>query len=103
MATLPRVKSAVYLGHELHESGTMDHDAVVKRAQFIDMSVEVRSMFSWAAPADILKVLKTYCSAFYGSMLWDLGGEKAGQVYRSWNTAVKLTWSCPRWTRTFLV
>ena len=101
--TLPLVKSAVYLGHELHESGTMDHDAVVKRAKFIDRSVEVRSMFSWAAPADILKVLKTYCSAFYGSMLWDLGGEKAGQVYRSWNTAVKLTWSCPRWTRTFLL
>ena len=101
--TLPWVKSAVHLGHELHESGNMDHDTVVKRAQFIDRSVEVRSMFGWAAPADILKVLKTYCSAFYGSMLWDLGGEKAGQVYRSWDTAVKLTWSCPRWTRTYLL
>ena len=33
---LPWVQSAVHLGHELHESGHMDHDAVVKRAQFID-------------------------------------------------------------------
>ena len=45
---LPWVQSAVHLGHELHESGVMDHDTVVKRAQFIDKSVEVRSMFDWA-------------------------------------------------------
>ena len=36
-------------------------------------------------------------------MLWNLGGEKASQVYSAWDTAVKLTWSCPRWTRTFLL
>ena len=69
---LPWVKSAVHLGHELHESGQMDHDAVVKRAQFVEKSVEVRNMFNWAAPSDIVTALKTYCSSFYGSMLWDL-------------------------------
>ena len=42
---LPWVPSAVHLGHELHESGTMDHDAVIKRAQFIDKSVEIRITF----------------------------------------------------------
>ena len=30
---LPWVESAVHLGHELHESGLMEHDASVKRAQ----------------------------------------------------------------------
>ena len=100
---LPWVQSAAHLGHELHESGTLDHDTLVKRAQFISRSVEVRNMFSWAAPADLLRILKVYCSAFYGSMLWDLGGEKASQLYKAWDTAVKLIWSCPRWTRTFLL
>ena len=100
---LPWVQSAIHLGHELHESGLMDHDAIVKRAQFIDKSVEVRNMFEWAAPAEIMQALKTYCSDFYGAMLWDLGGDKASQVYCAWDTAVKLTWSCPRWTRTFLL
>ena len=100
---LPWVESAVHLGHELHESGLMDHDAVVKRAQFINSSVEMRSMFDWAAPTDVLKALKLYCSAFYGCMLWNLGGDKASQVYSAWDTAIKLTWSCPRWTRTFLL
>ena len=100
---LPWVQSAVHLGHELHESGTMDHDATIKRAQFIDKSVEVRTMFDFAAPAEVLHAMKIYCSDYYGSMLWDLGGDKASQLYSAWDTAVKLTWSCPRWTRTFLM
>ena len=36
-------------------------------------------------------------------MLWDLRGEKASQVYKSWDTAVKLALGCPRWTRIFLL
>ena len=36
-------------------------------------------------------------------MLWELGGEKASQVYSSWDVAVKLTWGCPRGTKTFLL
>ena len=93
----------MHLGHELHESGQMDYDVTVKRAQFINKSVEIRNVFHWAAPVDIVKALTTYCSSFYGSMLWDLGGEKASQLYSAWDTAVKLSWGCPRWTRTFLL
>ena len=99
---LPWVENAAHLGHELHISGNMDHDAVVKRAMFIEKSVEVRNMFEWAAPAEVLAALKIYCGDFYGSMLWDLGGDKASQIFSAWDTAVKLSWSCPRWTRTFL-
>ena len=36
-------------------------------------------------------------------MLWDLFGEEAGKVYRSWNTAVKLDWGLPRTNHTYLV
>ena len=60
-------------------------------------------MFDFAAPAEVLHAMKIYCSDYYGSMLWDLGGDKASQLYSAWDTAVKLTWSCPRWTRTFLM
>ena len=100
---LPWVESATHLGHELHESGTMDNDAVIKRATFISKSVEVRNTFSWASPADIIQAIQVYCSDFYGAMLWNLSGEKANQVYTAWVTAIKLAWDCPRWTKTFLV
>ena len=100
---LPWVSSATHLGHELHESGTMEHDALVKRAIFIDNTVEIRESFSFASPVEILSAMKVYSCSFYGSMLWDLGGDGARQVYNAWTTAVKLTWDVPRATRSYLV
>ena len=76
-----------YLGHEPDESDQMKFDASCKRA----------------SPVEVLRALKIYSSSFYGAMLWDLAGEKARQVYNVWNVAVKLTWGCPRATRTFLL
>ena len=96
------LSTATHLGHELHESGKMDHYAKVKRAEFIDKSVEIREIFSFASPVEVLQALKIYCSNLYGSMLWNVAGDWAKQVFNSWNTAVKLAWSCPRDTRTYL-
>ena len=100
---LPWVETATHLGHELHESGNMEHDAKVKRAEFIDKSVETRGTFKFASPVEVLHALKVYCSSFYGCMLWDLAGVGACQVFNAWNMATKLTWDCPRETRTYLV
>ena len=36
-------------------------------------------------------------------MLWDLNGEMAGQICRSWSTSVKMAWDVPRSTHTWLV
>ena len=39
---LPWVVTADHLGHTLHQLVTMDQDAKIKRAKFIDKSVEIR-------------------------------------------------------------
>ena len=100
---LPWVESANHLGHMLHQSGNMDHDASIARAKFIDQSVETRQAFSFASPAEIIRALQVYNSSHYGSMFWDMEGEAACQYFNSWNTAIKLAWDCPRGTRTYLV
>ena len=100
---LPWVESATHLGHELHSSGTMEHDAKVARARYIDQTVEVRQSFSFASPVEVIRALEVYTTSYYGAMLWDLQGEGASQFYNSWTTAIKLAWSCPRATRTYLV
>ena len=101
--SLPWVSSAAHLGHELSQLASMEHDAKVKRGIFIDKSTDIRQMFSFAEPFQILQAINTYCAHFYGGMLWDLFGEAAGQVFRAWNTAVKLVWEVPRSTHTYLV
>ena len=81
----------------------MELDAKMKRASFIENSTEIREMFGFAHPDQVLSAVSTYSCHFYGSMLWDLFGEMAGQVFRSWNTCVKLAWNIPRSSHNYYV
>ena len=100
---LPWVDKVEHLGNILTSQGNMEQDAAVKRAKLITTSTEIRELFKFAAPSEVLKALKIYCNSFYGSSLWDLGGQKAKQVFNTWNISVKLVWGCPQWTRLYFV
>ena len=94
---------ATHLGHELHQSGSMEQDCKVKRAMFIDNSIEIREVFHFALARQVLEAVKLYSLHCYGSMLWDFSGRMFGQFCRSWNTCVKLVHEVPRSTHTYLV
>ena len=81
----------------------MDEDMKCKRGSFIGRSTEVREMFVFAQPNQILQAVKTYCFDMYGSMTWSLYSDKAKQVFNTWSTCVKLAWGVPRATHTYLV
>ena len=100
---LPWFVKGFHLGHELHKNFSIDYDAKFKRGAFIARSTDIREMFSFANPGQVLDAVSVYASHFYGSMLWDLYSEGAGQVYRSWNTCVKLAWDTPRMTHNLFV
>ena len=100
---LPWVQHALHLGHELHQLCTMEYDANIKRAQFIESAMDIQETFKFARPQEIIKAVDVYAGHWYGSMLWDLYGEKVGQLCRSWNTSVKAAWGLPRSTHTYIV
>jgi hypothetical protein len=101
---LPWVATATHLGHELHESGEMRHDATVKRAILIGKSVEVRDSFSFASPPSVLRALNVYCSSYYGSLAgWDLGGPEARSFYGVWRLNILLTHNLPRGTHRYFL
>ena len=60
--------------HLSPESGSMD--AEVKRVLFIGTSAVIRESFRFSSLVAILFAMKVYCSLFYGSMLWELGGRE---------------------------
>ena len=100
---LPWVESAVHLGNYIHESGSMDKDAKVKRATFIRESTGLRESFGFGSPSEILRAVKLYAGSHYGSSLWQFDSESAGHYLTSWRTCVKLAWQVPRQTHTYLV
>ena len=95
---LPWVDSAEHLGHTLHKNCTMEQDARCKRAQFIDRTSDLREIFSFAHPEQIIKAGQVYASDVYGFMLYDLSSQASQSYMKSWNTFVKLAWNVPRST-----
>ena len=81
----------------------MDHDCLEKRAHFIDASVKIRETFFFAHPAEQIAATAKYCTAAYGSNLWDLGSPATRMMVNAWRTGHKLAWSVPRSTHTYLV
>ena len=100
---LPWVQSATHLGNELCEDGTMDKDMKVKRAAFIDRSLQLREKFSFAHPMEALRAIRIYCCDHYGGMLWDYQSNMASQYFNSWSTCVKLAWGVPRSTHRYFL
>ena len=82
----------------------MIQDCKVKRAQYIDKTVDIRNTFSFANPTQILTAIEKYTGDHYGAMLYDLYDDKNfGKYHRCWGTNVKLTWECPRATHRYFV
>ena len=65
----------------------MEEDARAKRMAFITDSTDIRDMFAWANPMQVLQAIRVYTTSLYGSMLYNLYGEEANMIYRCWNTA----------------
>ena len=59
--------------------------------------------FFFAHPVIKSRINQIYNSSFYGSMLWNLKGEKTKQLVNSWSVAVREMWNLP-WDahRTFI-
>ena len=65
---LPWVSSVEHLGHTLQQDLSMDMDAKQKRAMFIDKSSDIRDVFNFAHPEQILRACQVYVSDAYGFM-----------------------------------
>ena len=100
---LPWVKQADHLGHVLSQNCDMETNAKIMRAKYIEKTLEIRETFSFAKPEQILRALDIFTSDCYGLMLHDLSSPSTESVFKSWNTAVKLTWNVPRSTYTYIV
>ena len=73
------------------------------QAQFIDSSVKIREGFGFAHPAEQITAVQKYCTAVYGSSLWDLGSPEGERMVIACRTGHKLAWDVPRGCRTYIV
>ena len=101
--SLPWVARADHLGHALSEDGTMRRDAREKRARLIDMSVKIRESFAFAHPVEQLQAVTKYCTAVYGSNLYNFVDSEFEMISSAWRTGIKLAWGVHRGCHTYLL
>ena len=68
----------------------MDQEIRCRKAEFIGNTTDVREMFSFAQPNQIIQAVKTYCCSMHNCMTWDLFSDMTRQFYNCWSTCVKL-------------
>ena len=100
---LPWRESAVHLGHKLHQDLSFSADSTGRRAMFISRSVEVRSQFAFASPAQVLTAVRILCCDAYGSVLWRLDSAYASSFFKAYSSCVRRIHGLPLNTFTYLV
>ena len=102
-APLPYVESCEHLGHLLTTDGSMDSDCRRRRGEFIDSSVKIREVFSFAYPGEIITAIEKHCCSFYGSNLYDLRSPAVQSLCAAWRTAIKLSWNVDRASHSYFI
>ena len=92
---LPWVEKFDQLGHSLHQSLSMEDDAVRARACFMNRASDVRDQFYFGTAEQRMKAIQLYCCDNYGSMLLRFEAEYSQKYFRSWNIQARLVWGIP--------
>jgi hypothetical protein len=94
---LPWVTSAKHLGCKLtNAAGALTNDLMEKRAVFINKVNELNQEFHFAHPTTKIGINNIFNSYFYGSNLWNLFGNEATRLEKSWNVAQRIMLGLPR-------
>ena len=102
-APLPWVEELKHLGNIVQSDNSMTTDITVKRAKFIGKVHSLNQEFYFCNPYVVMNLYKIYACSFYSSSLFDLFGWKLGQLYRTWNKAVRILFNVPMNTHTYLI
>ena len=81
----------------------MDSDCRRRRGEFIDSSVKIREMFSFAYPCEVITAIEKHCCSFYGSNLYDMRSPAVQSLCAAWRTAIKLSWNVDRASHSYFI
>lgn len=84
-----------HLGHVISKDGDSKSDIAQRRSKFIG---QVNNVLCWFGKLDCstkTRLLKSYCSDFYGCELWDLSDIAVQSLCTSWRCALRRVWKLP--------
>jgi hypothetical protein len=92
-----------HLGHVIPSDISDTYDVQMQQAKFNRKANAVLADFNGISGIVTYQVMKTYCSAFYGSQLWDLNHQNIEGLCVSWRKACRRALRFPWRTHTNLL
>jgi hypothetical protein len=89
-----------HLGHIITQTLSDEADILNRRNSMIGQINNVLCYFSKLDSVTKVRLLKTYCSSFYGCELWDLWNDGIEVFARAWRNGQRAVWKLPRNTHT---
>ena len=84
-----------HLGHIISATRDDKADIMSKRNTLCQRINNVLCFFANRDPITKLKLVKAYCSSFYGSVLWDLAKASIRDVCIVWHKGLRRIWDLP--------
>ena len=100
---LPWVTEVKHLGNILQCDNSMKRDVAVKRGKFIGKVNSLLQELHFADPTVIVRLLKVYCTSFYGSSLWDIYSADVDRLFKSWNVSIRNIFNVPYTMHRYLI
>ena len=101
---LPWVTSAKHLGTKVeNNTNRMSKDLMEKRAQFINRNNELIQEFRFAHPKTLIRTNNIFNTSLYGCVLWDLFGNEACRLEKTWNVSQLLMLGLHRGTHPYFI
>ena len=92
-----------YLGNMLSYDLCDDADVSAKKCVFISVVNRLNYIFRGVSSNIKVKLLQTYCTAWYGGPTWELGTTAASSMETQWKISVRRTLGLPPRTRSILL
>ena len=95
------VDSWPHLGHIIASSNDDNLDSLNRRNSLCGQINDVLCYFGGLGPVTKLRLLKAYCSSYYGCELWDLSCKAVDDFCIMWRKGLKRVWGLTRDTHSF--
>jgi len=100
---IPIVDKFVHLGHTIDSQLDDTNEILTKRNQLSGKINNVLCYFQCCDPAVKIKLMRSYCSDFYGSVLWDMSLSTVESVCIAWRKDLRRVWDLPFQTHSRLI
>ena len=98
------MSSAKHLGTRIEScSKGVTKDLMEKRATFINRNNELVQEFHFAHPQTIIKTNNIFNTSMYGCVLWDLFGNEAERLEKTWNISQRIMLGLPRESHRYFI